>query len=207
MRSRLVALGSAVCVVAAFAPAHAAAGPKPQIVDAIGDANGINQQLPGVGPEPPTVQTGPADIAAADISTVQFTTNFVTKKVKGKKVKVANGFTLTLTLAAAPMPNVDYRVSAAAGDCASVFFEYDTSVGLGGSDVRCPPATPTGTTTDYHVTAQATGTTISWVVPNGVFHNGTVFSSLNAQTRTVEGKVTAPQVDYASSAATYTLGK
>ena len=206
MRIRHVALASAAGVTAALAvPAHAA-GPKPQIVDAVGDANGVNQQFPGVGPEPPTVQTAPADVAAADISTVLFATNFVTKKVKGKKVKVPNGFAVTLTLAAAPMPNVEYRVAAAAADCTSVFFEYDTSVALGSSDVRCPGATPT-TGTDYGVKATVSGTQISWVVPNGVFHNGTVFSSLNAQTRTVEGLITAPQIDYAASTATYTLGK
>lgn len=205
MRIRLVALASAVGVVAAIAPAHAA-GPKPQITDAVGDANGINQQFPGLGPEPPTVQSAPADLAGADITTVQFVTNFVTKKVKGKKVKVANGFTLTLSLAAAPMPNIEYRVAGAAGDCTSVFFEYDTAVGLESSDVRCPGSTPTADT-DYGITASASGTKISWVVPNGVFRNGTTFSSLNAQTRTVEGVVTAPQVDYATSSATYTVGK
>jgi hypothetical protein len=205
MRIRPVVLVAAAGVVATVAPAHAA-GPKPQVVDAIGDANGVNQQIPGVGPEPPTVQTAPADLSGADISTVQFVTNFVTKKVKNKKVKVADGFTVTLTLAAAPTPNVEYRVSAAAGKCKSVFFEYDTSIALGSSDVRCPGTTPTDDT-DYGVTATASGTKISWVVPGGVFRTGTVFSSLNAQTRMVEGVVTAPQIDFASSAATYTLGK
>lgn len=205
MRIRLVALASAVGVVAAIAPAHAA-GSKPQITDATGDANGINQQFPGLGPEPPTVQTAPADLAGADITSVLFSTNFVTKKVRGKKVKVANGFTVTLNLAAATMPNIEYRVAGAAADCANVFFEYDTAVGLEGSDVRCPGSTPTSDT-DYGITATASGTKITWVVPNGVFHNGTTFSSLNAQTRTIEGVVTAPQVDYATSSATYTVGK
>jgi len=205
MRIRPVVLVAAAGIVATVAPAHAA-GPKPQIVDAIGDAKGINQQFPGVGPEPPTVQTAPADVAAADISTVLFATNFGTKKVKGKKIKIPNGFTVTLTLAAAPMPNVEYRVSATAANCTDLSFEYNTSVALGRSDTRCPGLTPTSDT-DYGVGATASGTTITWVVPDGVFHNGTVFSSLNAQTRTVEGLVTAPQIDYASSTATYTLGK
>jgi len=205
MRIRLLALASAVGVVAAIAPADAA-GSKPQITDATGDANGINQQFPGVGPQPPTVQSAPADVAGADITSVLFSTNFVTKKVHGKKVKVANGFTVTLNLAAATIPNIEYRVSGAAADCASVFFEYDTAVGLEGSDVRCPGSTPTADT-DYGITATASGTKITWVVPNGAFRNGTTFSSLNAQTRTVEGVVTAPQVDFATSSATYTVGK
>lgn len=206
MRVRLVALAASAGVVAAFVPAHAASGPKPQIVDAIGDANFINNQAPGLGPEPPTVQTAPADLSGADISTVLFATNWVTKKVHGKKVKVANGFTLTMTLAAATMPDIEYRVSGATGDCTSVFFEYSTAPGLGGSDARCP-ATPPATEVDYGITATASGNKIVWVVPNGVFHNGTVFSSLNAQTRTVIGAVTAPQVDYATSDATYAVGK
>ena len=205
MRIRLVAVAAALGVVAAIAPAHAA-GLKPQITDATGDANGVNQQFPGLGPEPPTVQTAPADVAGADITTVRFTTNFVTKKVRGKKVRVANGFTVTMNLAAATIPNIEYRVAGAAADCSSVFFEYDTAVGLESSDVRCPGGTPTSDT-DYGITGTASGSTITWVVPNGVFRNGTTFSSLNAQTRTVEGVVTAPQIDYATSGATFTVGK
>ena len=204
MRTRLVAIAAAAGVAAAVMPAHAA-GPKPQITDPTGDANGLNDQSTGTG-VPPSVSTAPADIAAADIVSVLFQTNFVTKTVKRKKVKVANGFTVTLTLAAAPTTDIEYRVSGAAADCSSVFFEDNTAPVTGGSDTRCPGATPT-TDVDYGVTATISGNKISWVVPNGVFHNGTVFSSLNAQTRTVEGAITAPQIDYAESGATYTVGK
>jgi hypothetical protein len=206
MRIRIAALAAASGLAIAALPAHAATA-KPQIVDATGDANGINQQFPGLGPNPPTVSTGPADLASADITTVLFSTNFLSKRVKGKTVKVPNGFTVTLSLAAAPTPNIEYRVAAAGGDCADIFFEYDSSVGTGGSDVRCPAALPATTDTDYGIKATVSGTKITWIVPNGIFHNGTVFSNLNAQTRTVEVVVTAPQVDYATSSTTFTLGK
>jgi hypothetical protein len=205
MRTRLVAVAAAAGVVAAVMPAHAA-GPRPQVVDPTGDANGLNDQGTGSG-SPPSMATAPADVAAADIVSVQFVTNFVTKVVKRKKVKVANGFTVTMTLAAAPTTDIEYRVSGAAADCSSVFFEYDTAPGpTGGSDTRCPGSTPTSDI-DYGVGAKASGNKITWVVPNGVFHNGTVFSSLNAQTRSVVGIITAPQIDYAESTATFTVGK
>ena len=203
---RLVALAASIGVVAAVAPAHAA-GPKPQIVDVTGDANGINQQVPGVGPEPPTVQTAPIDVAGADIVSVLFNTNYVTKKTHGKKTKTANGFTVTMTLAAAPITDVEYRVAGAAADCSSVQFEYDTAPVTGGSDVRCPNANAPLMDHDYGITGSISGVKIVWVVAKGVFRDGTVFSSLNAQTRTVAGRVTAPQIDYATTDSTYTVGK
>jgi hypothetical protein len=207
MRIRLAALAAAAGLAAAVVPAHAATA-KPQITDATGDANGINQQFPGLGPTPPQTSTAPADLASADITSVLFQTVFVTKKVKGKTVKVPNGFTITLNLAAAPGPNVFYRVSGAAADCASVFFEYDNTAGLSGSDARCPALpTPGSTQVDYGVKGKIVGTKIVWTVPNGVFKNGTTFSSLNAQTRLSEAAVVVPQVDYAESSATYKVGK
>ena len=205
MRLRLCAL-SAVAAIGVTAVPSFAGAPKPQITDPVGDANGINQQFPGLGPEPPDVATAPADLSSADIVSVAFATTFVTKIVKHKPVKTPNGFTVTMVLAAAPTPNIEYRVSGAAGACTSVFFEYDTSVGTGGSDIRCP-ATPPATNVTYAGTAAITGDKIVWTVPAGAFPNGTTFSQLNAQTRTVAVAVTAPQIDYATSGATYTVGK
>jgi len=204
MRARLVAVAAAAGVAVAMLPAHAA-GPRPQISDPTGDANGLNDQGSGLG-SPPSMTTSPATIAGADITSVQFSTNFVTRVVKRKKVKVPNGFTVTLTLAAATTTDIEYRVSGAAADCMSVFFEFNTAPVTGKSGTRCPGGTPTSNT-DYGIKGSATGNKVTWVVPNGVFHNGTVFSELNAQTRTVEGAITAPQIDYAESAATYTVGK
>jgi hypothetical protein len=208
MRFRLAALAAAAGLFAAVTPSHAAVQ-KPQIVDTVGDANGVNQQIPGTGPNPQSVATAPADVAGADIATVLVQTNFVTKRVKGKTVKTPNGFTVTLNLAAATIPQVNYRVSMDTGDCdTSVFFEYDSSAGFESSDVRCPPAQVTGTDTIYGISAKASGSKVSWVVPAGVFRIRSSFSNLNAQTRSsVEGTVTAPQIDFATSAATFVYGK
>jgi hypothetical protein len=205
MRLRLCALTAVAAIGVAALPSLAGV-PKAQITDPVGDANGINQQFPGVGPEPPDASTAPADLSSADIVSVTFQNTFVTKVVKHKPVKTPNGFTVTMQLAAAPTPNIEYRVSGAAAGCTSVFFEYDTSVGTGGADIRCP-ATPPATNTTYDGTAAVSGSKIVWTVPASSFRTGTTFSSLDAQTRTVAVEVTAPQVDYATSSATFTVGK
>lgn len=204
MHVRVAAFAAVAGLGVVIGPAHAA-GAKPQIVDATGDANGVNQQIPGFGPDP-SVQTAPAEVAGADITTVRFTTTFATKKVKHKTVRVPNGFTVTMALAAAPVPNVDYRVSGTIGGCAGVQFEYSTATLAPGPQARCPGTTP-ATDSHYVVSGRISGSSVVWTVPNGVFHDGTVFSSLNAQTRTIVGVVTAPQIDYATSSATYTVGK
>lgn len=192
-------------MLATVAPAHAS-GPKPQITDKTGDANGINSQGFNVGIEPQE-QTEPVNVPGADITSVLFATSFATKKSHGKKVRTPNGFTVTLTLAAAPTTDIEYRVSGAAANCSSVFFEYNTAPdAMVQSDARCPGTTPLQDTS-YAVSGSASGQKITWVVPEGVFRTGTVFSSLTAQTRTVAVRVTAPQIDYATSGATYTVGK
>jgi hypothetical protein len=205
LRLRPVALALSAGILATVAPAHAS-GPKPQITDETGDANGINSQGFNLGIEPQQ-RTEPVNVAGADIVSVLFATNFATKKSHGKKVKAPNGFTVTLSLAAAPTTDIVYRVSGAVAKCSNVFFEYDTAPGATvTADARCPGPTPLQDTS-YDVSGSANGQKITWVVPDGVFRNGTVFSSLTAQTRTVAVRVTAPQIDYASSAATYTVGK
>jgi hypothetical protein len=204
MKVRLCALAAVAGLAVAAFPAHAASAPRPQITDPAGDANGINGQ--SVTNAVPSVSTGPADLASADIRSATFATTFVTKVVKKKKVKVPNGFTLTFVLSAAPTPNIIYRVAGASADCQSLFFEYDTSIGTGGTTIRCA-ALPPAPNVDYPGTATVKGSTIVWTVPNGAFRNGTVFSGLNAQTRTALVAVTAPQIDFAASSATYTVGK
>jgi len=202
MRTRLFA-SAAVVALAAFAmPAHAGAV-KPQIVDPAGDANDINDQ--GLGIADQSVST-PADLSSADILSVTFQTVFATKVVKGKKTQVPTGFTVTMTLAAAPGPAIEYRVSGAAAGCSSVFFEYSTSPAKGGSDIRCP-ATPPASNVAYPGQTIVKGNSIIWSVPINAFPKNTTFSSLNAQTRFNPAAVTAPQIDYASSNATYTVGK
>src|SRR3954470_24107132 len=97
MRTRLSALVAVAGIAVAVIPAHAAGpaaapAPKPQITDVPGDANGINSQGLGVGPD--VSVAGPADDSNADITSVLFATKFktvtttktVVKIVKKKKV-------------------------------------------------------------------------------------------------------------------------
>lgn len=203
MRPRLLALAAAAAVGVAVLPAHAAT-PKPQITDATGDANGFNDQ--GVGAPVPE-QSGPADDSGADITSVTFVSTFVTKKVKRKTVKTPTGFTVTMALAAAPTPETFYRIQATIPECSDLFIEYGTDAATAGTAMRCP-ALPGATAVDYTIPAAVVkGSTITWTVPISVFPKGTTFTQLNAQTRLNPVAVTAPQMDYASSTATFTVGK
>ena len=207
-RTRLVTSILIGGLVVAALPAHAAK-PKPQVTDPSGDANGVNDQA--LGAPVPSAGTGPASLAAADITGVTFATTFGKKKVHRKTVKVVKGFTVTMALAAAPsLPNIIYRVSAAAAGCGTdVFFEYTSG---GDTQVRCPNEDVTKDSTTYtSAPAVVKDKTITWSLPVSAFPAGTSFSTLNAQTRQVTSSpvvsLTAPQYDYASSNATFTVGK
>jgi hypothetical protein len=211
MRTRLIGLAAAAGLAVAAFPAHAASAPKPQITDPAGDANGVNDQ--GLGLPVPSSAT-PIDNSGADITSVLFQTTFVTKKVKKKTVKVPSGFTVTLNLSAAPAVQTDFRVSATTAGCGSsgsVRFEYSTSVAQTGGSADCFGLT---TNTAYAgVTTAVKGSAITWTVPIKDFPVGTVFSGLNASTRSVFSVphapvgLTAPQWDGAASGTTYTVGK
>lgn len=204
MRPRLIALAAAAGVAVAVLPAHAAT-PKPQITDPAGDANGVNDQ--GVGAPIPSKSTAPADDAGADITGVTFTSTFVTKKVRRKIVKTPTGFTVKMALSAAPTPETFYRVVATIPGCTQLFIEYGTDVAEGGTAMRCP-ALPGAKETDYSIApAVVKKNIITWTVPVSALPAGTTLSALSAQTRFNPALVTAPQIDYASSAATFTVGK
>jgi hypothetical protein len=203
MRPRLIALAAAAGVAVAVLPAHAAA-PKPQITDPAGDANGFNDQ--GVGLPVPS-QSAPADYSGADITSVTFASTFVTKKVHRRVVKTPTGFTVTMGLAGAPGPETFYRIVATIPGCTQLFIEYGTDVAEGGTAMRCP-ALPGATATTYTIAPAAVkNNTITWTVPLSALPAGTTLSSLSAQTRLNPAVVTAPQIDYASSSATFTVGK
>jgi hypothetical protein len=51
------------------------------------------------------------------------------------------------------------------------------------------------------------GTNITWTLPLSAFPIGTKFSALSAQTRFNPAVITAPQIDGATSTATFTVGK
>ena len=204
MRIRLATAVAVAGIAVAALPGHAAT-PKPQISDPAGDANAVNDQ--GAGAPIPSTSTGPADDAAADITTVAFASTFKIKKVKGKTVKVPTGFTVTMKLGAAPVPETFYRVTASIPSCDSLFLEYGTDVAFGGTAMRCP-ALPGATGVDYTIpNAVVKAGTIVWTVPVAALPAGTTLSSLHAETRFNPAVITAPAIDVADGSATFTIGK
>jgi hypothetical protein len=221
MRLRLCAIAAAAGLAVAAFPAFASgpAAPKPQIVDPMGDANYINGQ--GILSTNPNQSTAPADASFADILSVTFATTKSTKTVvviKGKKrstktVSTPTGFTVTMTLAAAPtVPEIFYRVSASTGSCATVFFEYSTAPNASpAGSARCAAALPNPSGPIAVTSVAVVGNSIVWTVPLSAFKVGTTFSSLDAQTRNTLAtpviSLTAPQIDEGSSGTTYTVGQ
>jgi len=205
MRLRLISAAAIAGLAVAAAPGFAAKAHKPQIVDPAGDANGINDQ--GTGASVPSSAT-PADDSAADMTSVAFASTFKVKKVKGKTVKVPTGFTVTMKLGAAPVPETFYRVTVAVPSCEDLFLEYGTDVAFGGTAMRCP-ALPGGDETDYTIPdAVVKANTIVWTVPVAALPAGTTLSSLHAETRFNPALITAPAIDIADGgAATFTIGK
>jgi len=205
MRIRLVAAAAVAGIAVAATPGFAAKAPKPQIMDPAGDANGVNDQ--GTGGQVPSTTT-PADDSAADITSVTFASTFKIKKVKGKKVKVPTGFTATMKLGAAPVPETFYRITTSIPSCDSLFIEYGTDVATGGTAMRCP-ALPGGDETDYTIpNAVVKANTIVWTVPVAALSAGTTLSALHAETRANPAIITAPAIDISDGGtATFTIGK
>jgi hypothetical protein len=205
MRVRLLTLAALAGISVAAVPGNAAPAPKPQIIDPAGDANGVNDQDAGL---PVPSQSTPTDVSAADITAVTFATTLKKQKVDGLVVTKPIGFTVTMTLSAAPTtPEIFYRVVATTAGCSEVFFEYGTDVAAGGSAVRCPGTVPTKDKTYSDAPAVIKGSNITWTLPLSAFPVGTKFSALSAQTRLNPAIITAPQLDAATSTATYTIGK
>jgi hypothetical protein len=218
---RLLTLAASVGVVATMLPGHAAptAAPKTtQFTDPSGDANGINDQ--GAGAATVNV-SGPADDSNADITSVVFATKFktvtttktITKMIKKKKVvkkivvktQVADGFTVTLNLAAAPDGNHSYDVEATHPICdGTIDFTYSTGA-LGLNEIDCLPSDATSTDlVTIAGEAAVVGNSIVWTVPAGAFANGSTFTDLTAQTETA---LLEPIMDMASGgSAAYKVG-
>jgi hypothetical protein len=206
MRLRLVSLAATAAIAAAVFPAYAGTQ-KPQITDPAGDANGINGQPETGGGPNPNVSTGPASYAPADILSVSFVNNFVTKKVKRKTVKTPVSFTVTMNLSAAPDPSQTYyQVSAVTKSCPDgVTFEYTTQPSVFAfDDVTCYDGS---TFNDYPaLPAVVKGNTISWTVLDSGFPSGAELTGLGAFAG--EGFVgSMPTLDQAESTATFTIGK
>ena len=216
MRTRSVLLAAAAAV--AVAAPHAAAAPKPVVVsDIAGDANGLNAQ--GFEDDVPVpdngTASGPASYAAADIVSVKWASTIVRKKV--------TGFTITLTLGAAPASGITYRVEHVTPLCASFFAEYRVDyTGAAKTGVRC--AASDGAATYVVPAAKVAGSTITWTVPLAAlkgYKANMVLDELGAQTRgfiwfagqTVAVPVlgnttglTVPQLDHVKGTAAYKIG-
>jgi hypothetical protein len=208
VRARLAALAAIGGLVVLAVPGNAATA-KPQIVDPAGDANGINGQGLVVGL--PNVSTGPAQMASADIQKVLFQTTFVTKRVNGVLKKVPTGFTVTMTLGGAPLPETFYRITTTASGCGSLWFEYGTDVTQGGTTVRCltEDLSPTAKDKVYKVPeATVKGSSIIWKIAKSQIPVGTSLSELAAQTRLNPAVITAPSLDETSlTNSSYIVGK
>jgi hypothetical protein len=201
MKLRLLALLATAGVAAAVVPGQAATVPasRPQITDAPGDANGVNDQGSGAA----TLNfSGPADDANADITSVVFATKFktvtttkkVTTVVKKKKVtklvtvttQVPDGFTVTMNLSAAPDGNHAYDVVANNPACAAGYFDFTFNTGpLSLNQIDCFPNDATSTNSSTVAgEAAVVGKSVVWTVPAGAVPNGSVFSALAGTTTT-----------------------
>jgi hypothetical protein len=208
VRIRLASAAAIGAAVLLSLPSNAA-GSKPQLTDPAGDANGINGQ--GVVIGLPNPSTGPAQLASADITSVRFATKFVTKRVNGVLKKVATGFTVTMALGAAPLPETFYRITTTASGCGSLWFEYGTDVTQGGTTVRCltDDISPTAEDDVYKVPeATVKGSSIIWKIAKSQIPVGTTLSTLHAETRLNPAVITTPVIDETGlTKATYTVGK
>lgn len=210
MRKPVVLLALAAVTASLAVPASAATRPssklpksKPLVVkDATGDANGLNGQG-GLVPVNPGSQSGPVQDAGSDI--VSFT---LTRKDDGKKV---TALVASLTLAAAPAADRNFRIRMSSPSCSTYFLEYDTSSLLGsGANFRdnCNPAATGATFTA--IDATVSGSTITWVVPvkalPGDVKVGTPLTVKGAQV-SVETAIIFPGVDEVLTDATYKIGQ
>jgi hypothetical protein len=223
---RTYALAAGLVAAALAAPALAAGGatatvgPKPQITDVAGDANGINDQ--GTGSPVSLNVAGPVDDSNADITSVVFATHYATKMttrkvttvVKGRRVThvvsamtlVPDGFTVTMNLSAAPDGRHAYDVYATHGICdGEVDFTYSTGT-LGLNEVDCLPSNPASTDIQQLPgEAKVVGTSVVWTIPQGAFPTGSVFTDLSAGTEI--SPTLDPVMDEASGGgATYKVG-
>jgi hypothetical protein len=173
MRLPRAAAVAGLAVVATTAVPGRAAPPAPFLVDTAGDANFVNGQRTLDNPpaplppgDPGNIPTEPASVEAGDILSLQMKSVFAPAK-RGRK-KTASGFTVTLTLAAAPTTGMYYRIRTVAPLCENFWLEYDASASTTGqgtvSKVHCLVFIG-GTLFDKVAPPVVKGSTITWTVP------------------------------------------
>ena len=190
-----------------------AAAPKPEVIDVVGDANAINNQGVTAIPDQ-SVSTGPAQAAPFDITSIDF-------KTYGAKVGrkfVAQGYTVTMALSAAPVTTgALYRVRAIAPACSTFWLQWNTAPTGTTTTLRhncAPSGSPTAAVSDTVSVALkpvvVKGSTITWTVPfkslpKGV-KVGQTLTELGADNRISNGAATAPQIDGVFTTAKYKIG-
>lgn len=179
--------------------------PAAQLIDATGDANGINGQRFGI--PVPSTSTSPASDGASDIVSVRFATVF--KKGGNRSVPIA--FTVTMTLAAAPRTGVLYGVRARVpktcdGAGTDLYLDYEDLGSTPVDSVSCSdPAAVGGASNDVAGGAafvDAANHTITWTVDAGL-KPGAVVDSLAADT----SAFVLGLIDEATTTRTYVYGK
>jgi hypothetical protein len=210
----LLAAPLAACLTMSAQAAPPTAAPKPLVLtDPKGDANGINNQGLVSGTPVPDGTATPAAVDATDITglTVAATGSMAKRKVGKKMVSYfsCTGYTVTLQLAAAPLPTAAlYRVQGAtplhdtfwleyseeAGATATTTLRYtDAAATLGTSSIAIAPAKIDGSKIVFTVTGgnlKATG---------GEALGKTILTSFGADVRfngkAQGGGITAPMFD------------
>ncbi|MCW2571019.1 MAG: hypothetical protein JWO88_1077 [Frankiales bacterium] len=209
-----------VLVVAALAatPSFAGGKLKPAVPlawsDVAGDANGLNDQG-GLAPAGPNDTAGPAQMDSADIVGVSFA-----RLDDGKKVL---GLTVTMKLSGAPAQGALYRVTGAAGNCTTFWFQYAWTAGGSGTPtlrhncVTNPDPTSVAGLVSMPIDGKVVGNSIVWTLlvkqlPPGV-KLGSVISPALGEVRGIVGAgpvsaVTAPVIDQTpTQTAAYKIGQ
>lgn len=131
----LLAAPLAACLTMHAQAAVPTKAPAPLVLtDTAGDANGVSGQGIVSSPSIPDGVATPADVSGTDILgvTIAPTGTMVTKKVGKKTTKYfdCTGYTATLTLAAAPLPNGTlYRIDAQSTNNKAWYLEYSLEAG------------------------------------------------------------------------------
>jgi hypothetical protein len=200
IRTAAVAAVAVALAVPGVATAKKPAAPKTLVfTDLAGDANALNDQGFGVGPD---ATATPAQLDAFDIREVRI--------VSDKTGSAATKLTVSLKLAAAPTIGI-YRVLGSIGGC-DFWTErsLNPNAALDTSAVRVCGATATDFTyTD--VSSKIAGDTITWTIPIKAFKSaglkpGAIWDTLGADARGNEVALTAPSIDGASTDAVYKVG-
>jgi hypothetical protein len=193
---RLPALAATAAALLVLTHPSAAAAQRFHIADATGDANGTNSQE--IGLPVPSVATGPAEVAGADITGIDLVNRY-----KGTgRLRKPSGFDVVLHLAAPLQQGIVITVtmtaSASCGDSSTI------QLGAGTSSLAvCQASKPTGKSITVG-TMEVAGDrrSITWTIDN-VFKAGTRISDFYASSSVFVLGV----FDEAESQATFTYGR